>query len=239
TTLRVTIPAGPGGFLLDPASVTDLGDEFSIIDTDPDRPGVQIGDDPNGTWTIALDPNRDPIRIGDTNDFDFPIIITLPDDLNPNPSVRARIMFNENAWAYMGPTEGGTQPGDTVRLSGMAQTNSRTFIDVTFRPSAGRELDSDSILDPDDEFTLGGIGGASVAFSSDELAVLDLGGGVFRYLLEGDFQPGPVEVAFIANEWKDAVRAGGPMDADEPTEPYSNRAFTQGFLVQGTSGDLV
>ena len=249
STIRVTLPSGPAGFELDAATVTDATAEFTITDTDPNQAGIQIGSDPpsdshiSGKWTIALDPNRDPVRLGDSNEFDFPVLITLPRNSNAYPSVQAEITFVQDSWAYTGPTTGGTQGGDTLTLTGLAATNNRTFIDVTYRGSAGRALDAGSITDAPQEFAFSGFGAANVRFAIGNHSLFDLSDGdptaherTFRYLLEGDFQPGVVEAVFVEDGWLDAAAQDSQGN---PLPIHGSRASTQSFLVQGTSADLV
>ncbi|PYQ01027.1 MAG: hypothetical protein DMF83_26620, partial [Acidobacteria bacterium] len=209
--LHVTIPdvpAGfPPGFKLDPASVTDAGPEFNIVVA-------------NGNWTVEFDPSRAAVQIGTSNAFDFPIIVTLPD--NPSRTVTLRADFLANAWAYTGPIMGGTQPGETRDLGNLSATNNRTFVDVTFAPSAGSTLVTPSIDGGELAFT--GFGGSGVTLTTG--APLHVGDRTFRYLLTGDFIAGEVTVNFAADQWTDS---GG----------IKNRAFTQTFTVQGTRGDLV
>ncbi|PYQ00803.1 MAG: hypothetical protein DMF83_27255, partial [Acidobacteria bacterium] len=209
--LRVTIPDVPAGFLpgfkLDPASVTDAGPEFNIVVA-------------NGNWTVEFDPSRAAVQIGTSNAFDFPIIVTLAD--NPSRTVTLRADFLANAWAYTGPTTGGTQPGETRDLGNLSATNNRTFVDVTFAPSAGSTLVTSSIDGRELAFT--GFGGSGVTLTTG--APLHVSDRTFRYLLTGDFIAGEVTVNFAADQWTDS---GG----------IKNRAFTQTFTVQGTRGDLV
>lgn len=225
STIRVTMPDAPDtypdAFALDPATVLDAGAEFDDADGVAEN-GVQLAN--SGNWIITLDPFRDVVQVGSSNVFDFPITVDFPEGEDPTPSVTVTIEFDETAFAYTGPTSGGTQGGDTEEQINPGSTNNRTFMDVAFFPSTGSELEEPLIEDPENEFIIGGFGGSAVTFSDDPHNLINLGGGRFRYLLEGDFTAGDVEIHFIADQWGNGIL---------------NRAFTQTFTVQGTTADLI
>ena len=82
-------------------------------------------------------------------------------------------------------------------------------------------------------FAFGGFGGTGVAFSSGPQG-LNLGNGVFRFMVSTDFRPGEVEVIFNANSWDENPARGPPAG----TTGF-NRGFTQRFNVVGATADLV
>ena len=194
--------------------------------------GVQLSTS-SGNWTITLDTSRDVVQIAGTNQFEIPIIVTLP-AVQPAASVTINAALLAGTFSYTGPTSGGTQGGQVDDSRGnLADTNDRTFVDITFSPSLGAVLDATSIKDNGgglgDEFTFGGLGGSGLAQSNDSVKVIELGGGAFRFLLEGDFMPGDVLVTFIADKWSD----------NSPRGPPGNLGFTQRFNVVGATADLV
>ena len=146
--IEVEIPAGPDGYTLDPASVLDTGTagrEFTLSVT-------------SGNWTVLLNDDQAPVRVGETNRFRFFVTITLP-GTNPSANATVSVTFLPGTWSYSGAAPS-TAPVDLGNLSG---TNSRTYFDVTFLPVAGGTIDEASITDLSDEFALSGAGTSGVS----------------------------------------------------------------------------
>jgi hypothetical protein len=163
STIQIAMPDGPEDFVINPDSVTDTTSEFEDADADSSN-GVQIAND--GNWIITLDSSRSPVQIGESNLFDFPVIIELPEAEDPDSSVTLTFTFVEGTWNYTGPTNDGTQPGDTDNRGNLSDTNNRNYIDITYIPSVGNGIviDADTIDEPgapdadEPEFTLSGFG---------------------------------------------------------------------------------
>src|SRR5207253_8135120 len=108
----------------------------------------------------------------------------------------------------------------------LSGTNDRTYIDVAYTPSFGADLDTNTINN--DEFALAGFG-AGASGSVQKVDLMPLGGGVYRYLLTGSFQPGQVEVQFQQNSFGDNSARGPPSGF--------NLDFTQTFPAVGATAD--
>jgi hypothetical protein len=218
--IPVDLPAGFEDFILDPASITDIDGE----DTNEFEFTV------NGNWDVLLDTSRAPVQLGDTNVFEFPVSIVLPSEADASITITVDFTNTQSQWAYTGVPEDGTRPGDTHNRGNLSDTNSRSYIDVAFRPSSGNTLDAVSIVEEgaqEPEFALSGFGAAAVTVLAVEPHFV--GNNTYRYLLEGDFMPGEVSVDFAENSWQDSGDSG----------VVSNRGFSQIFSVEGTTADLV
>src|SRR5262249_9785054 len=169
-----------------------------------------------------------PVQIGNTNQYDVPIFIQLPAS---QPSASTTITLTITGLSYTGATSGGTQPGDTHDLNRTNgdMNNNRTYIDVAFAGSIDQLIDSRTINN--DDFTLGGFG-AGASGSIQTLYAIDLHNGTWRYIVQGNFLPGTVEVRFIQDRWSEYAR-GPPVVI--PTTPNAgfNRQFTLTFSVVG------
>jgi Ca2+-binding RTX toxin-like protein len=96
--------------------------------------------------------------------------------------------------------------GGTTIDRGTLNTNG--YLDVTFNPVAGRQVDVDSILDGDAEFTLTGANGENVVFSGTPTRIGTTN--TFRYTITtGTFDSGTLQVHFIAGSWQDMSTLAG------------------------------
>jgi hypothetical protein len=123
----------------------------------------------------------------------------------------------------------------TVSTTGhtWADTNSRSYMDVEFRPGADAIIKVSTINGG--EFTIGGFGGSGVTPGTGTNNVLHVSGNVWRFLLDGDFKAGPVDITFQAGSFDETTPARGPP----VTGTYSNTEFIKSFTVVGTTADLV
>ncbi|HEX6130266.1 MAG TPA: hypothetical protein VF044_00950, partial [Actinomycetota bacterium] len=229
-TITVTLPdstPATGGLALDPASVLDAAPEFVDADGDAGN-GIQLHVTSGTGWVVTLDQTRAVVRVGATSQYIVPVVLALDSGASMTAVVTPQLLAGSVAFA--GALPGGTQGGSSRPLTGDELRNDRTFVDVAFAGAAGTELDLDSIGDGIVEFTLGGFGGTGIGFAGGPQG-LHLGGGVFRFMLDGDLRPGEVVVSFNANSWDDNGARGPPVG--------TNRAFTQTFSVVGATADLV
>ena len=215
-TITVTIPDNVNGFPLDPNS---------ILNGDADHPKIAIATD--GNWTVAINTNVPPVQIGQTDQYQFALSVTLPAS-NPTASVTATITYLPSAWWYS-PSAVPEPMIASADLGNLASTNGRSFIDVTYVPIGGGTIDAATILDSTSEFTLSGPGAAGVTALS--VAPTQVSADTFRYYLSGQFVPGAVSVDFAADRFKDVGDASGATS--------SNLAFSQAFTVSGTTAHLV
>ncbi|HEX6130520.1 MAG TPA: hypothetical protein VF044_02260, partial [Actinomycetota bacterium] len=210
--------AAPTGYVLDTASITDLAAEFAV--------SVASG-------TIALDTTVAPLAGSTPGTYRFRVTGTFTQGSD------VTVDFTDGTWALL-PDPASLTPDDRGDLT---STNSRTWLDVTYRPTADRLAEdesnpsdpfgADALADIDgDEFTLSGAGAATVDFDSAEAEPLHLGNGRYRYFLTGDFVKGEVLVDFLADSFSVAA-----ISAAKPE--YGNRAEQERFLVVGPTGDLV
>ncbi len=237
TTIRVTFPATAptSGFALDHISITDAAADFN--DKDLQKDGVQLF--VGSGWVVTIDESRDLIRVPNTTSYDVPIRVTF----DPAPTAMSVVFTPEletkggltTGVGFTGATTGGTQgaqtvaPDDTPGFEAGPGFNSRTFIDVRFSPTIGWVLDPTKING--DEFDLFGIGAGGFS-PTGALAVVPLGGNVWRFMLDGDFAPGAVEVRFAPGTWEAKPPSTGPP-------AVSNLGFSRSFLVSGATADLV
>ena len=203
--LEVTIPAAPAGLEIDAASILDAGDEFTLT--------------PPAGKTIELVPDKAPVRIGEGTIYRF----RVTGDFLTDGTQSATVTFLDQAWSFVDATGAVPAPDPRGDLSG---TNVRSYVDVRFRPSSGADLDTDSIAGAADgpEFEFSGDGAGDARPEAAALP-LSLGGGVFRYLLEGSFGVGPVRTTFTAGAFED--------DAG-----FSSLEQVATFTVEGPTADL-
>ncbi|MFL5757719.1 MAG: hypothetical protein ACJ77N_15690, partial [Chloroflexota bacterium] len=238
-TVRVTLPgAGTGiytGFTLDLASITDLGALF--VDKNLSEPGIQLAS--SNDWIVTLDTTRAAVRVGTSGYvFDIPVIQTVKAPATA-ASVTLDLRFATDAVSFSGAVTGAgvTQGGDSRALTAGEKSNTHTFIDVQFNATLGHDLGPATILDTASEFTISGFGvqttptAFSWTFGGTIFNAMNLGGGVFRFLFDGDFRPGQVDVNFTANSWDE-------QDARGPPSTGFNNAFTRSFTIVGATADL-
>ena len=230
STVTVTLPstgdAGvPAGFTLDPGTV--LNGDPVFFDLDSSRDGVQIYGEAG--WVVTLDDTQLPTRNGTTNEYVFGIVVESVGITMR--SITFAPALDVQGLGYTGVTASpATQGGSSQNRHNLSTLTNQTFVDVAFFPGAGNtSIDLGS--SDTDEFTFGGFGGSGVSVRTSDHPVIDLGNGVYRFLLNGSFRPGEVEVDFVANTWS-GTSARGP-----PATP--NLGFTSTFLVAGATGELV
>src|SRR4051794_1362516 len=241
-TLTLTLPSAgvngvPTGYQLDPHSVTFGSFTFTDAVTDdsahPETLGIQLT---NSGWTITIDQSRPIQQVGNTNQFLIPIIVNTASSTN---DATFTIPLVAGATSYTAQESTGTQSGTTVTTPTACGTsnvaaqcavtvpgNNRTFVDVHFSPSGGSTFDVGAISG--DELSFGGFGGTGIAMFPTN-PVVDLGGGNYRFLLQGDFRPGAVTVTFLANTFHD----------NSPRAPPYSIDIVQNFSVNGATADLV
>ena len=224
-TVTVTLPdatssSAPGGLKLDPGSVLDAGIDFDDFLTGTGNPGIQLKTT-SGDWVITLDTSRAITRVGTTNQYVIPILITI----GTSASATVAPVLAPGGVAFSGTPTTGTKGGEHRTLTGDEMNNNRTYIDVKFAGAVGDELNELSI--DGDEFTIGGFGANGISVNSNWITAL--GNGLFRFGLTGQFRPGAVTIDFAEDTWDDNGARGPP----------TNRAFTQTFSVVGATADIV
>src|SRR5205814_9927294 len=85
------------------------------------------------------------------------------------------------------------------------------------------------------ELTIGGFGGTGVTMAGGPNNVLHVSWNVWRYMLDGDFKAGPVDINFLPGSFDETTPARGPP----VTGTYTSTLFTKSFTVVGTTADLV
>jgi hypothetical protein len=227
----------PVGFELDPGSLTDANIEF--LDFDPATPGIQF-EAPAG-MVVTLNETVEVSYSPDTKTLSVPTIYTIADDATAPGSSFSITVDIDPASLGFSVVDGivtGTQPGDIKQLKDAASagvgdvsaSNDRTFIDILFAGSVGQDLMVSSVTDMYPEFTLSGIGvGTATLLKVDN--PLELGGNVFRYFIEGDFEVGQVDLKFIEGSWNGKLVDGSVGE--------TNHAFTRSYTVQGSTADSI
>ncbi|HSF98182.1 MAG TPA: hypothetical protein VLA55_05785, partial [Ornithinibacter sp.] len=218
-TITVTFPVGgtngiPSGFELDPDSVTDLGRE--LVDQDTAAPGIQIV--VSGGWVITLDENRAITRIGTTNQYLVPVIVTA----SGAAPLTVSVTMDTGTVAWTTDEATGTQPDVPGAVT--VPTGNQTYVDVTFVPSAGSMLNLGSI--GSGAISVGGFGGAGVVVTG---APVWLGGTTFRFLLNGSFRPGVVAITVHLTTFSD----------NSGRSPPTGLTLVHSFLVAGATADVV
>ena len=211
--IDVTFAAG-----VDELSVTDLTPEFALS-------GPDLG-------TIALDPAQRPVKLGATTYRYFLTGTFANGDAAADDGLDDIVLtFLPNSF-----TGGGATTPAPVAYQNLHATNTRSYIDIRFDPTAaGRKagtapatlagrIDADSILDPGDEFTLTGAAVSGFAFDATR-EVVAVGDGVYRYFFTATFGTGAVTVDFDGAEWE--TNAGTTGHGPDET-----------FTVLGPTGTL-
>ena len=203
--IDVTLPVATG-WALDPGSISDADDEFSLS-------GPGLG-------SVTLDPGQRPL-VTDAALGKVRIFVT-----GVFGAGDVTVNFKAGSWGYK-PTGGGdpNAPAATlapVTVSGLGATNNRTYIDVTYTATAGGTVNPQSIVDADQEFSLAGAG-ANVTSGTDppiEVATeLDGYRRTFRYFLTGDFTRGQVTIHFNPNSFSTATVSGSLVAVTGSLDP--------------------
>ncbi|HET6548786.1 MAG TPA: calcium-binding protein, partial [Solirubrobacter sp.] len=196
----------PGSTALDPDSITDADAEVALS-------GPGLG-------SIAIDVSQTPYVDAAARTVRYFLTgFFLPG------AVEATIAAG--SYAYSGGAAG--QAGSNS-FSDLHLTNDRTYLDVTFKPTAGGTLSD--IGDADAEFTVPGLtpvaDGEAIKLSTDAVSKAER----WRYFFAGtdaegaEFAaPGDVTVTFADDQWS----SGG----------YGNDGSTQTFTVLGPTANLV
>ncbi|MDF2435266.1 MAG: mucin9, partial [Mucilaginibacter sp.] len=216
--------------------------------TDPNLAGYTI--DPNSLdltkltfhspdgWTMVIDPTRRATLVNGTTDaFNIPVIITLPTITSStlsSISTSFSVTLKDTQWAsFYGPPNSavaGTS-GDSKNTYTAASFPSRSYLDVTLVPASGQQIDSNTIPGTGN-ITLAGSGTGTVSFDSGSPNPVSLGGNVYRYLLDGSFVAGTVNLTIKANTFRSANLPRGP--------PWTyNLEQDLSFTVQGPTADVV
>ena len=198
--------------------MTDLTPEFTLS-------GPDLG-------TIALDPAQRPVKLDATTYRYFLTGTFANGDAAADDGLDDIVLtFLPNSF-----TGGGATTPAPVAYQNLHATNTRSYIDIRFDPTAaGRKagtapatlagrIDADSILDPGDEFTLTGAAVSGFAFDATR-EVVAVGDGVYRYFFTATFGTGAVTVDFDGAEWE--TNAGTTGHGPDET-----------FTVLGPTGTL-
>ena len=218
--LDVTFPAAPSGYTINPTSIIDAQQEFTLIDAT------------NGSRTITVDDSFTPVAISsDPRTFRFRVTGTFgrPTPVTPatdppttNPGDSITVTFIDGTWSF---TKNGDSPVNPAENFTLATTNGRPYIDVSFTPVAGGTIlaaPSSSAI----SFTASpGLGTIALAACPGLTTPIDLGQNRYRYCLTGHFNAGEVDVSFAAG----AVSSGG----------YALLPTTRSFRAVGPTADLM
>ena len=214
-----TPPGGaPASGELDPASLTDTGIDFVDQDTSAGAPGIQLV--VSGGWVITLDETRAITRVGTTNSFVIPVIVEAGGAANL--TFTANVATGATSWTTDEASGSQAEAPQPVTVP----TQDRSYLDVTFSPSSGFDLDPASITG--DEISIGGFGGSGVSLPAARRSTS--GTNTWRFLLTGTFRVGVVEVEIHLGAFTD-TSARGPPPAD--------LSLVQTFTVTGATADLV
>jgi hypothetical protein len=206
-----------------PGSITDLAAEFGLTYTGQNAAR-------NGTGTIALVGTVAPQRIGEGNTFRY----RVSGDFAADGTQSVTLNYAAQAWSFTS-AEAATAPDQSVDASTLA-TASHSYIDIAFTPSvqinpAQAPYTIDTVPESTD-ITLSGAGINGPPIQPVDMGLLDataLGNGVYRYYIKAEkFQvagDGQVTVSVAAGSVVDSSLAGN-----------TNRATTQTFTIQGTTG---
>ena len=109
-------------------------------------------------------------------------------------------VFEVDITDTIAPTANLSHPEDGASILPGVINGSERYIDVTFTDTGGSGLDISTIVDPGQEFTLGGTAASGVTL--DGTPALQ-SGTTYRYTFTGDFGHGPVDVNFLPDSWAD------------------------------------
>src|SRR4030095_6646919 len=129
------------GFAIDPASITDSGDEF-VLSSDP-------------AVNVQLDTGVAPVRTGSGNTWRYRVTGNFQVSGTTVTPADVTVTFTGQTWSVIDLNATAT----TASLgSDLSTTNNRTYLDVTFRATQGNTLNTSSITDTEAEFALAGAG---------------------------------------------------------------------------------
>jgi len=195
----------PAGMILNSGSVTDLDPEFVLSGA--------------GAASVLLDSTQAPVLIDNTmNKYRFWV-------KGSYTSGDVIITFISGAWSYA--NDAGVTADSTFAGTAFVATPStinRHYIDISYKPSSGEELDASSIIDGAPEFSLSGAGTAGVVLSGNIPTLLP-GTMIYRYYFDGAFTEGAVNIDFIAGTWQDITT--------------TNLAQTKGFTIVALTASVV
>src|SRR5262249_21866563 len=134
SSLDVTFPDPPSGYAIDPFSITDSGNEFSLSSD----PAVQV----------QLNTDVMPVPVGTGNTYRYRVSGNFQVSGSTVQPVDVTVTFTNQSWSFIDLNA----TAATVSLGSLATTNNRTYLDVTFRPTQGHSLDLSSITDSNAEF---------------------------------------------------------------------------------------
>ncbi|HEX5858381.1 MAG TPA: hypothetical protein VFY91_09765, partial [Microbacterium sp.] len=211
----------PTGLLIDHGSLLDGGAEFTLTVT-------------RGTETITITVGAAAI-IGVVDGVVW-VRYQLSAPLQAGDAVEITFAA-AGAWTYTqpdgttaytgAPPTSGTQPSGPVAVE--IPKRAITYLDVTFIPPVSIGGTTYTILPGSvdgDEFVLTGAGAGGIQF----LQVVSLGGNAWRYLFEGTFGAGRVDVVFDLTKF---------TVSDPSRAPPAGTTLTQSFQVVGATGDVV
>jgi hypothetical protein len=182
------------GGTLDESSLTDIDPEFTVSGSAASSvvfDSVPVKQE-SGAWRYAF-----------TGTFTTGVVELVfdPDaftDSNGNANVPTTLLLRVDGITAtpLAPAHGAT--------ASLQALNSRKYFDVKFTPIAGSTVDSSTILDDAQEFTLSGTGKGTATITTVEQVSAD----TFRYNFTGEFKVGPVNLTFTANSFKDSSGKG-------------------------------
>ncbi|MBN1192526.1 MAG: hypothetical protein JXA36_02365, partial [Coriobacteriia bacterium] len=233
--------AVPAGYVLDEASITDLGTEFVVSATG---------------GTVTVDETQAPLLInGDAHTYRYWVISTGA----PTGLV---LTWVKNSWALTNTTSGETEgnEGIWVVAPGVALTTEESehnaavagsstvsshvdhldasYIDVRFSPSEGQTVDEGSIMDPGAEIAFVNSAGVALPIAaSSSIAPTRMTGNYFRVYLSGNFgATGAVTARFAAGSWTASGIASAASEGSFTiVDPQATIAAP--FVPRDTDGD--
>ena len=186
----------PAGKTIDPATITDATQEFTLSGT--------------GTADWSIDTTKAPILVstsGNTSVYRYWTTGTYT-------SGTVSITFDTGSYGFTDnstSTFTGPVAPTSFLVDGVATPNIH-YVDVLLTPTSGDSLDVSSITDTAPEFALTGPGAGSVQLLPDAAPTLLPGTATYRYYVGGAFAPGLVTVGFIAGSFASGAYTNLALD---------------------------
>ncbi|MBT8438744.1 MAG: hypothetical protein KJO91_03385, partial [Gammaproteobacteria bacterium] len=204
----------PEGYVIDPASVTDLSAEFTVtLDGVTDK-------------TIELVTDVAPERVDETNTYRY----RVSGDFLADGSQSVTLDFIDGSWSYTSETVAidDNQTADASTL----KSASLSYIDIALTPSVNVNDPTQpytiDVIPLSGEITLSGNGINGPPVTANGTAT-NLGNGIYRYYVDAsDFQLDTDGVVTVT------VAAG----AVEDSHGKANRETSQNFTVTGTAANI-
>ena len=212
SSLTISFPTLPTDTVPDLASLT----RAVFVDSNSTLDGVQFAVAGGTGWVVTLDESRPITQVGTSTSFVIPVLVTAG-------TGTATVSVAVTGLSYADQTLASTP----VTL---ATTGARTYLDVTWTPTLGHQINAGLI--GSDDIIIGGFGGAGVAVNTSITPMRLPGTNTWRYFVTGTFQPG--EVTLTVNP--DVL---GETPARAPPAPSYNLLQTLRFSVAGATADAV